>query len=220
MSGRGARFCRSLGSQRLSAGEGAGQFKGGTCPPEPECADPGEWIHSWKHYASCSSEFHYLTLGRLLDLLPAAFSNGSPTSMEPRSNLALSISLRLCVTESHGECGARFDETGRRRTAWARSQRPPARALPPETTLARVRREVGATVRCSGKVREMNVTVQVPDERILELLASGLSPTQWCSTGHRHHFAFVDKLPKGRHQERRHPGEGQTQQRHQVRRAV
>ena len=119
----------------------------------------------------------YLTLGRLLDLLPAAFSNGSPTSMELRSNLALSISVRLCVTENHGECDARFDETGRQRTACARSQRLPARALPPETTLARVRRDVGATVRCNGEDREMNVTMQVPDERVLELLASGLSPT-------------------------------------------
>ena len=79
----------------------------------------------------------YLTLGRLPDHLPAAFSNGSPTSMELRSNLALSTSLRLCVTENHGARGARFDETGSRRTACARSQRLPARALPPETTLAR-----------------------------------------------------------------------------------
>ena len=48
------------------------------------------------------------------------------------------------------------------------------RAMVPERTLARVCREAGALVRFNVKLRDMNVTVPVDDDRAIEVLASGL----------------------------------------------
>ena len=43
-----------------------------------------------------------------------------------------------------------------------------------ERTVARVWREAGATVRCNCRLHDMSVTVRADDERVLEVLASGL----------------------------------------------
>ena len=48
------------------------------------------------------------------------------------------------------------------------------RAVPTERILARVCREAGAVVRSNVKLRDMNVTVPIEDERAIEVLASGL----------------------------------------------
>ena len=46
--------------------------------------------------------------------------------------------------------------------------------MPTERILARVCREAVAVVRSNVKLRDMNVTVPVEDERAIEVLASGL----------------------------------------------
>ena len=63
---------------------------------------------------------------------------------------------------------------GRHRGACARSGRLRTRAVGPQRTLARVRREAGATVRWQAKLRDMNVMVAANDQRAIEVLASGL----------------------------------------------
>ena len=46
--------------------------------------------------------------------------------------------------------------------------------MPLEKTFARICREVGATVRCNTKLRDMNIAVPAHDNREIEILASGL----------------------------------------------
>ena len=55
-----------------------------------------------------------------------------------------------------------------------RSGRLRTRACPTERSLARVCREVGATVRFNTMLRDMNINVSADDHRSIEVLASGL----------------------------------------------
>ena len=107
--------------------------------------------------------------------------HGSPTQFEfqvqPvlfRTLLLERMRLPLQFTEAQCECGSQLAKLGRHRGACPRSGRLRSRALPMERTLARVCREAGATVRCNCRLRDMNVTVRADDERVLEVLASGL----------------------------------------------
>ena len=74
------------------------------------------------------------------------------------------------VTEAWCLCGAPLDLLGRQRGAG----RLKSRAVPAERTLAQVCREAGAVVRSNVRLRDMNVTVPVEDEKAIEVLASGL----------------------------------------------
>ena len=66
------------------------------------------------------------------------------------------------------------DVRGQHRAACPRSGRLRSRAVPFERTLARLCREAGATVRRNARLRDMNISVPVTDERAIEVLASGL----------------------------------------------
>ena len=80
----------------------------------------------------------------------------------------------LEVTEASCSCEGRLDCLGRHRAACPQSGRLRARAVGPERTLARICREGGAVVRTNVKLRDMNTTVPVTDEREIEVVASGL----------------------------------------------
>ena len=110
--------------------------------------------------------------------------------MKPELSRTLSLeSLRLPlhVTDAMCECGAGLDKLGRHRAACPRSGPPKTKATPTERTLAKARREEGATVGANTKVRVTNVTVNVEDDGRTELLASRLP---W------HHGAHIGS---GRH---------------------
>ena len=84
------------------------------------------------------------------------------------------LRLPLQLTESRCECGAALDKCGRHRGACPRSGRLKSRATAPERTLARVCREAGGTVRTHVKLRDLNTSVPVVDDRSIEVLTSGL----------------------------------------------
>ena len=138
--------------------------------------DDWEWRGRWK---DSSSPDHTLT-----EQAPdeqASILLGSPTHIEFRlipehfRTLVLErLRLPLSVVEARCESGLLLDTLGRHRAACPRSGRLRRRAVAPERTLAMVCREAGATVRCNGKLMEMNVAVASTDEREIEVLASGL----------------------------------------------
>ena len=155
---------------------------------------PGEWQHGWQHHASSSSEHHFRksvviaqsSAGDQAHLRShsgpgaSAVLLGCPTScgyqLQPETFRVTLERLRLPihVTEARCLCGAPLDQLGRHRGACPRSGRLKSRTVPTERTLARVCREAGAVVRSNVKLRDMNVTVPVEDERAIEVLASGL----------------------------------------------
>ena len=67
-----------------------------------------------------------------------------------------------------------MDNLGSHRAACRRSGRLRSRAVVPKRTLARVCQETGAVVRRIVKLRDMNTTTPVNDDREIEILASGL----------------------------------------------
>ena len=89
------------------------------------------------------------------------------------------IRLPLQITETRCECGSQLDKLGRHQGACPRSGRLRSKALPieqnPGTSLPRSK----ASVRCNCRLRDMNVTVRADDERVLEVLASGLPLPSW-----------------------------------------
>ena len=84
------------------------------------------------------------------------------------------LRLPLQLVEARCECGAALHTYGRHWAACPRSGRSKRRAVPPEKTLSQICRDAGATVRFNAKLRYMNVAVAAPDERAIEVLASGL----------------------------------------------
>ena len=101
--------------------------------------------------------------------------SNSRCTLSSSSTLVLErLRLPLLFIDATCECGGQNDLLGRQRAACPRSGRLKRRALPTEITLARVCREVGATVRRNVKLRDMNVHVDPSDEREVEMLAAGL----------------------------------------------
>ena len=166
-------------------------LKAGAKPPAPEVTEPGEWLHGWRRHASSSSEFHYretmvLSQSSAADQAhlrshsgPGAGSlfHGSPTQLEYqvqpvlfRTLLLERMRLPLQITKARCECGSQPTSGSVPENQAGCS----SRALPIERTLARVCREAGASVRCNCRLRDMNVTVRADDERVLEVLVSGL----------------------------------------------
>ena len=154
-------------------------LKAGARPPAPEVTEPGEWLHGWQHLrlllpSSTLSQSSVADQAHLRSHSgPSAGSwfHGSPTQLEYqvqpvlfRTLLLERMRLPLQITEARCECGSQLDKLGRHRGACPRFER----------TLARVCREAGASVRCKCRLRDMNVTVRADDERVLEVLASGL----------------------------------------------
>ena len=170
-------------------------LRDGTRPPQADASEPGEWQHGWQYHASSSSEHHFRksvviaqsSVGDQAHLRShsgpgaSAVLLGCPTSCEfqlqPDTFRVLTLErlrLPIHVTEARCSCGAPLDLLGRHRGACPRSGRLKSRAVPTEHTLARVCREAGAVVRSNVKLRDMNVTVPVEDERAIEVVASGL----------------------------------------------
>ena len=171
------------------------ELRNGARPPQVQSSEPGEWQHGWQYYASSSSEHHYresvvLVQSSAADQAhlrshsgPGASSVllGCPSSCEfqiqPETFRVLALErlrIPIHVTDALCECGAPVDHLGRHRGACPHSGRLKRRAMVPERTLARVCREAGALVRFNVKLRDMNVTVPVDDDRAIEVLASGL----------------------------------------------
>ena len=170
-------------------------LRDGVRPPPTTVAEPGEWQHGWQYYASSSLEHHFRET-----VVPAQSSAadqahlrshagpgasavlcGAPTKpefqLQPsgfRTAVLERMRLPLDLTEAHCECGGVIDSQGRHRAACPRSGRLRSRAVAPERTMARICREAGAIVRVNVKLRDMNATVSVQDEREVEVLASGL----------------------------------------------
>ena len=170
------------------------ELRNGARPPQVQSSEPGEWQHGWQYYASSSSEHHYResvvpVQSSAADQAylrshsgPGASSVllGCPSSCEfqiqPETFRVLALErlrLPIHVTDALCECGAPLDHSGRHRGACPHSGRLKRRAMVPERTLARVCREAGALVRFNVKLRDMNVTVPVDDDRAIEVL-SGL----------------------------------------------
>ena len=147
------------------------------------------------YHASSSSEFHFretLVLAQSCTadqahlrshsgLGASAVLHGAPTGPEfkatPEQLRTLTferLPLPVQITDARCERGAALDTQARHRAACARFGRLRSRALGPERTLARVRREAGATVHVNAKLRDMNVAVRADEMRLIEVLASGL----------------------------------------------
>ena len=114
--------------------------------------------------------------------------SGTPTNpefkVEPhhfRTLVLERMRLPLHVTEAKWECGADLDSLGRHRAACPRSGRLRTRALGPAKTLARICREVGATVRCTAKLRDTDTAVSAQDERAIEVRAFAVDVTLRCA---------------------------------------
>ena len=90
-----------------------------------------------------------------------------------RSMILERLRLPLHMSEAHCDCGIVLDREGRHRAVCARSCRLRARALAPERSLATVRREAGATVRCNARLRDLNVAVSAQDDMASEIPATG-----------------------------------------------
>ena len=162
-------------------------------PPDHQSAEPGEWQHGRQYHASSSSEHHvWKTVVHAQssaadqahlrsDSGPCAGQVliGCPASpeFEVKPHLFRTIvreRMRLpLINEARCECGGSIDCRGRHRRACTRSGRLRSRAVSTEKSLARVRRETGATVRCNPKFRDLIVNVLATDERAIEVLFSG-----------------------------------------------
>ncbi len=163
--------------------------------PHGFVAEPGEWQHGWQYFASSSLEHHFRenvvlaqsSAGNQAHLRShsghgsSSVLCGCPTSPEFQIQPSLfrtivleRLRLPLQITEAVCECGAWLDRCGRHRAACPRSGRLRSRAVATETTLARVCREPGATVRRNVKLRDMWTSPSGAHSLLLELLA----PTQ------------------------------------------
>ena len=96
------------------------------------------------------------------------------------------LCLPLQLTESRCECGA-ADKCGRHRGACPRSGRLKSRAMAPEKTLARLCREAGGTVRTHVKLRDLNTSVPVVDDRSIEVPRIRSANAPRSTIGSRHH---------------------------------
>ena len=166
-------------------------MRDGACPPLADASEPGEWQHGYTTLLPLPNTISgraWSLPSRLPGTRPmhsgpgaSAVLFGCPTSsdyqLQPetfRVSTLERLRLPIHVTEARCLCGAPLDQLGRHRGACPRSGRLQSRAVPRERTLARVCREAGAVVRSNVKLRDMNVTVPVDDERAIEVLASGL----------------------------------------------
>ena len=155
-------------------------LRNGARPPVTTSAEPGEWQHGWQCNASSTSEHHFRETMVLSPACPSDRAHlrshsgpgssgvllGAPTGREYRvlpehfrTVVLERLRVPLQLVEARCECGAVLDTYGRHRAACPRSGRLKRRAVPPEKTLARICREVGATVRFNAKLRDMNVAV-------------------------------------------------------------
>ena len=158
-------------------------------------AEPGEWQHGWQYFASSSLELDFRETVVLVQLSAAdqahLRSHSGPGANEVlgtaptkpeftveaavfRTLILERLRLQLGIMDARCQCGGHLDSTGRRRAACPRSGGLRSRAGAPERTLARVFREAGAVLRRNVKLRDMDTTVLVSDERQIEVLAAGL----------------------------------------------
>ena len=170
-------------------------LQGGARPPHQHGSEPGEWPHGWQYFASSASEHHFRETVVLAQSCAADQAHlrshsgagssdvlcGCPTGPEFKilpmlfkTIVCERLRLPLQLTESRCECGAALDKCGRHRGACPRSGRLKSRATAPERTLARLCREAGGTVRTHVKLRDLNTSIPVVDDRSIEVLASGL----------------------------------------------
>ena len=169
----------------------------GIRPGATHGAEPGEWPHGWQYYASSSSE-HSFRKNVVLNQSCAADQAHLRSHSGPGASEALSVcpsKPEFCIEAKKGsfelwswrdsDCHCRSQKlSANAGSSWTDKAGTELLVLvpddskrgqwAPERALARVCREVGATVRCNARLRDMNVVVAAHDDRAIEVLATGL----------------------------------------------